>query len=74
MHLTIFRYKVTDNTNISQATSEKFLLHVKAKNELTIYLVEKGATNFKNMNGSYVVSMQFVLQNVFQIWRILHKK
>ena len=57
MHLTIiFRYKVTDNTNISGATSKKFLSHVKTKNKLTIYLVEKAITNFENVNGGYAVS------------------
>ena len=57
MHLTtIFRYQVTDNTNISGAKSKKFLLHVKTKNELTNYLAEKAITNFKNVNGGYAVS------------------
>ena len=38
MHLTIiFRYKVTNNTNISGITSKKFLSHVKTKNELFIW-------------------------------------
>ena len=42
MHLTlIFRYKVTDNTNFSGTTSQTFLSHVKTKNDITIYLVEK---------------------------------
>ena len=57
MHLTIiFRYKVTDNTNISRATPKKFLSHVKIKNEPIMYLAEKAITNFENVNGSYVVS------------------
>ena len=57
MHLTtIFRYQVTDNTNISGKTSKKFLSHVKTKNELTNYLAEKAITNFKNVNGGYAVS------------------
>ena len=57
MHLTIiFRYKVTDNTNISRATPKKFLSHVKTKNEPIMYLAEKAITNFENVNGSYVVS------------------
>ena len=57
MHLTvIFRYKVTNNTNISGTTSKKFLSHVKTKNELTKYLAEKAITNFENVNGGYAVS------------------
>ena len=57
MHLTImFRYKVTDNTNISGTTSKRFLSHVKTKNELTIYLAQKVVTNFVNVNGGYAVS------------------
>ena len=57
MHLTIiFRYKVTENTNISGTTSKTFLSHVKTKNELTIYLAEKAITNFENVNGGYAVS------------------
>ena len=57
MHLTIiFRYKVTDNTNISETTSKKFLSHVKTKNDLTIYLAEKAITNFENVNAGYAVS------------------
>ena len=57
MHLTImFRYKVTDNTNISGTTSKRFLSHVKTKNELTNYLAEKAISNFENVNGGYAVS------------------
>ena len=57
MHLTtIFRYKVTDNKNISGTTSKKFLSHVNTKNELTNYLGEKAITNFKNVNGDYAGS------------------
>ena len=57
MHLTIvFRFKVTNNTNISGTTPKKFLSHVKIKNELTIYLTEKTITNFENVNGGYAVS------------------
>ena len=57
MHLTtIFRYKVTNNTNISRTTSKKFLSHVKTKTELTNYLAEKAITNFENVNGGYAVS------------------
>ena len=57
MHLTIiFSYKVTDNTNISETTSKKFLSHVKTKNDLTIYLAEKAITNFENVNAGYAVS------------------
>ena len=57
MHLTIIlRYKLTDNTNISETTSTKFLSNVKTKNDLTIYLAEKGITNFENVNGGYAVS------------------
>ena len=57
MHLTtIFRYQVTDNTNISGKTSKKFLSHVKTKNELTNYLAEKAISNFENVNGGYAVS------------------
>ena len=57
MHLTtIFRYQVTDNTNISGTTSKKFLSHVKTKNELTNYLAENAITNLKNVNGGYAVS------------------
>ena len=52
----IFRYKVTDNTNISRATPKKFLSHVKTKNEPIMYLAEKAITNFENVNGGYVVS------------------
>ena len=57
MHLTtIFRYKVTNNTNISRTTSKKFLSHVKTKTELKNYLAEKAITNFENVNGGYAVS------------------
>ena len=57
MHLTIiFRYKVTDNTNFSGTTSQTFLSHVKTKNDLTIYLVEKAITYFKNVSDGYAVS------------------
>ena len=57
MHLTIiFRYKVTDNTNISGTTSKTFPSHVKTKNDLTIYLVEKAFTYFKNVSDGYAVS------------------
>ena len=57
MHLTtIFRYKVTNNTNISRTTSKKFLSHVKTKTELKNYLAEKAITNFDNVNGGYAVS------------------
>ena len=57
MHLTtIFRYKVTNNTNISRTTSKKFLSHVKTKTELTNYLAEKAIANFENVNGGYAVS------------------
>ena len=57
MHLTImFRYKVTDNTNISGTISKRFLSHVKTKNKLTIYLAQKAVTNFVNVNGGYAVS------------------
>ena len=52
----IFNYKVTDNTKLSGTTSKKFLLHVKTKNNLTIYLAEKAITNFENVNGGYAVS------------------
>ena len=72
MHLTIiFRYKITDNTNIPGTTSKMFLPHVKTKNELTIFLAEKAITNFENVNGGYAVSYTTIL---FQIWWILHKK
>ena len=55
MRLTIiFRYKVTDNTNISETTSKRFLSHVKTKNKPTIYLAEKAITNFENV----VMAMQ----------------
>ena len=57
MHLTtIFKYKVTDNTNISGTTSKTFLSHVKTKNELTNHLAEKAITNFKDVNGGSAVS------------------
>ena len=57
MHLTIiFRYKITDNTNIPGTTSKMFLPHVKTKNELTIFLAEKAIINFENVNGGYAVS------------------
>ena len=52
IHLTTtFRYKVTDNINISGTTSKMFLSHVKTKNELTNYLAEKAIVNLKNVNG-----------------------
>ena len=57
IHLTTtFRYKVTDNINISGMTSKMFLSHVKTKNELTNYLAEKAIVNLKNVNGGYPVS------------------
>ena len=57
IHLTTtFRYKVTDNINISGTTSKMFLSHVKTKNELTNYLAEKAIVNLKNVNGGYPVS------------------
>ena len=57
IHLTtIFRYKATDNTNISGTTSKRFLSHVKTKNELTNYLAEKAISNFENVNDGYAVS------------------
>ena len=52
----MFRYKVTDNTNICGTTSKRFLSHVKTKNELTNYLAEKAISNFENVNGGYAVS------------------
>ena len=60
MHLTtIFRYKVTDNTNISGTTSKKLFSHAKTKNELANYLAEKVISNFENVNGGYAVSYVF---------------
>ena len=56
IHLTTtFRYKVTDNVNISGTTPKMFLLHVKTKNELKNYLAEKAIINLKNVNGGYAV-------------------
>ena len=57
MHLAIiFRYKVTNNTNIFGTISKRYLSHVKTKNDLTIYLAKNAVTNFKNVNGGYAVS------------------
>ena len=35
---------------------QKFLSHVKTKNELTNHLAEKAITNFENVNGVCTVS------------------